>query len=337
MKKPFLYKHKNGYWYVYYFPDGIHRIKKTTGSKNKNDAIDFYKDFIDKKKYLNKHILLSEFKEIFFETSSNKNDGTKNNYNATVKAFLKFTTDKSLEHYSVLEFDRFFNQRKNATSVHTADRDRRNFNSLFNQAVKYRYLEKNIIPETIKFKTPEPDIIFYTKKQFNELLDAVDRELYKDIYTFAVLTGMRMSEIIHLKSSHVDLTNGIINVISDKSHKTKGGKSRQVELNLSLIPLIEKYNSGKYLFTGTRDGDLLNRRFLGKITKAYCRKAGLPDHNFKAFRSTFGKWLLDEGVNLKYISQQLGHASIETTEKHYAKYIIQDKKGWVNKISININ
>ena len=334
MKNPFLSKAANGYWYIYFYLERK-RIKKTTGTRNKVTAIRFFQDFIDNKKYLNKSILLSEFYRIFKDTSSSsRNDGTISNYRATVNAFLKLNQDKYLDEYSVFEFDRFFNIRKNMKSVHTASRDKRCFNAMFNQALKYKYLEKNIIPETCKIKIPESDISFFTHDQFHHLLDVVTVPLYKDIFIFAVLSGLRMNELLNLKISHIDLEKNIINVFSNPEHRTKTGSSRQVDLNKTLIPIVNKYKSDSLLFTGNRDEVKINTGYLSRTTKKYCKLAGLPEHNFKAFRSTFGMWLLKEGVNLKYISQQLGHKSITTTEKHYAKYIPRESTGWINKINI---
>lgn len=68
-------------------------------------------------------------------------------------------------------------------------------------------------------------------------------------------------------------------------------------------------------------------QYLFICKKKYLKVIGREDANFKAFRSTFGKLLLDAGINIKYVSQLLGHSSVETTEKHYAKFITQERKG----------
>jgi integrase len=334
MKKITLFKRNNG---VYYICDRTTKKQNntSTGTKNKYDAGLILNDYIKNEGSKKVNISLTDFIKIFFDVSSgNRNYGTIQNYQSTFNIFLKTNANKELRKYTVLEFDKFFSLRKIETSVLTADRDRRNFNALFNQAVKYRYLDKNIIPDTIKFKLPEPEIKNFTKESFSKLISIIDVELYRDVFIFAVLSGLRMSEIINLKYEHINLENKIINVFSNSEHITKDKESRQVELNDLLIPVIKKYESDTFLFVGNRDKEKLNRKFLTKTTKKYCKRAGLPEMNFKCFRSTFGKWLLDAGVNLKYISQQLGHSSIQTTEKHYAKYIISESKGWVNKITV---
>jgi site-specific recombinase XerD len=44
-------------------------------------------------------------------------------------------------------------------------------------------------------------------------------------------------------------------------------------------------------------------------------------------------WLLEGGSSLEFVSSQLGHASIETTQKWYAKLITKEFKGEINKIN----
>ncbi len=51
------------------------------------------------------------------------------------------------------------------------------------------------------------------------------------------------------------------------------------------------------------------------------REAGLGHHVPKDLRDTFASWLLSLGVQLGYVSQQLGHADVAVTARHYAKWV----------------
>lgn len=53
------------------------------------------------------------------------------------------------------------------------------------------------------------------------------------------------------------------------------------------------------------------------------KRAGGPIH-FKDLRDTFASTLITHGIVLKWISLQLGHASVATTERHYARYMAVD-------------
>lgn len=160
--------------------------------------------------------------------------------------------------------------------------------------------------------------------------------MYADLFKFAVLTGMRMSEIINLQVNHIDITRKLITVKSDFNHSTKSGKTRFLELHKSLIPIYEKYKKQEYLFVGNRDKQKLNNKYLIKMTKRLIKRSGInPSFHFHSFRSTFGYWLLLENVNIKYISQALGHSSVIVTEKYYSKYFTSERLDYINKIKMS--
>jgi integrase len=55
-----------------------------------------------------------------------------------------------------------------------------------------------------------------------------------------------------------------------------------------------------------------------------CKLARIRDHKPKDFRDTYASTLVTHGIVLKWISLQLGHASIAVTERHYAAYMAMD-------------
>ena len=52
--------------------------------------------------------------------------------------------------------------------------------------------------------------------------------------------------------------------------------------------------------------------------------AGLPDIAFHSLRDTFASQLLTAGVQLGYVSKQLGHAGVSVTARHYARWVEGD-------------
>lgn len=164
----------------------------------------------------------------------------------------------------------------------------------------------------------------------------IDIEAYRDLFKFAVLSGLRQSELFHLKVSDVDVSNKLIRVVSDSVHRVKTGKTRYVELHASLIPIVERKSGAEFMFRGTRDNKLINRGWIEKTLKKYLRRAGLDTKlNFRAFRSTYAKWMLEEGVGIEWISHQLGNSPL-VCAAHYSKFIPTDRKEYVNKIQIQI-
>jgi integrase/recombinase XerD len=249
--------------------------------------------------------------------------------------FIRIAGDKPLSHYTTKDIDFFLNE-KSKVSSYTARRCRIHIKAGFNQAVKWNYIEKNPFMDSIRIRIPESDLLYLTKVDFNKLMLVVEKDIWKDLYTFAVFTGLRLGEIINLKLDDVDINKKMIKVVSNSQHRTKSGKTGYVELADCLIPIVVKYRelNSVYLFEGECGKKQLNSYFVSAKFKQYVRKAVLNDRiHFHCLRKTYGKWMLDANVNIKFISQQLRHSSVNVTEDWYAKYLSTEYKGEVNKIT----
>jgi integrase/recombinase XerD len=339
MKRPFLSKNNNGYYYIYYFIDESRR-RITTDTMNKKKAEDIFNKFLNgESTFQLKFVLCSQLFNEYLEISKPPNK-TENSYK-TIKYlcndFLRILSDKFVLNYTVKDIDLLLSKKIADTSVHNAKKMQRTIKAAFNQGIKWNYLRHNPFNSSMKIKIPESDLLFFKKEEFNSLISETDNETYKDLFTFAVLSGLRLSEVINLKVEDIDIKHKQIRVLSDNFHRTKSGKTRFVDLSNLLIPIVQKIKEKNqvYLFESNITKNKLDSRVVQEMTKKYIRKAGLNDrYSFHCFRKTFGKWLLDAGIDLKYISQQLGHCSVSVTEKHYAKYLKQEYKGYINKINL---
>jgi integrase len=281
--------------------------------------------------------------------SKKRSESTLDNYRSVIRSFLRFTVDKNLNEYNAEELEEYFTYKLSSCVAYTVNLHRRCLMTIFNTAVKWKYINRNPVTETENIELSEIDFKFFTKEQFNKLIETVSsydtngminkydmehwRQYYKDLFTFAVLSGLRFSELANLRPDDVDLNKNLIRVISNSTHKTKTKKTRFVELHPKLIPIYRRYSDREYLFLSFEGKKIFADRVTKQLHK-FNKKAGNPVRDFKSFRSTFGMWLIEGGASLEYVSAQLGHSSITTTEKHYAKYITREFKGEINRINI---
>jgi integrase len=56
---------------------------------------------------------------------------------------------------------------------------------------------------------------------------------------------------------------------------------------------------------------------MGDVWRPLLLKAGLPYRKYHATRHTFAPWLLEDGADLRWVQEQMGHASIEQTVSVY--------------------
>lgn len=166
-----------------------------------------------------------------------------------------------------------------------------------------------------------------TLREVKKILGAVYSEHHsvsellhlRDIAVLEVFfaTGLRVHELCNLKYSDLNLKQSAIRVMG------KGKKERYIYItNSEVLTALSKYfrllkqmkMASNYLFLN-KSGHQLPTQAARNIVTKYTRLAGI-DRNITphAFRHTFATLLLEEGVDIKYIQEFLGHSSISTTQ-----------------------
>jgi integrase/recombinase XerD len=131
-------------------------------------------------------------------------------------------------------------------------------------------------------------------------------------------TGLRLSEAIHLRWKDIDLNSGKVMV-----RQGKGAKDRILwtgEANLETLQTWrerqakECAGSAQHVFT-TKDGGLLDPRYIQRMVKRYAAKAGIQkDVTPHTLRHSFATDLYRETSNIRLIQKALGHANLATTQ-----------------------
>ncbi len=164
---------------------------------------------------------------------------------------------------------------------------------------------------------------FLTEEEINELLNInlVTPYDYRNKAMLEVLyaTGLRISELINLKFSNIDLHNATIRVIG------KGNKERIVLLNeigeKYLKIYIDEYRNlilnnsySDYLFISNAKKNITRQGFF-KILKKECERAGIKKNvSPHVLRHSFATHMLSHGADIRVIQELLGHSNITTTE-----------------------
>jgi len=198
---------------------------------------------------------------------------------------------------------------------------------VLNEDIKINPAENVSVPKLPK-KLPE----FLTVDEINKLLDIelTDEYSYRNKAMLETLyaTGLRISELINLRFSNIDLNNNIIRVMG------KGSKERMVPLNdiatKYLILYINEFRGkilklkqSEYLFISNAKKPITRQGFF-KILKKECQRAGIKKQvSPHVLRHSFATHLLANGADLRVIQELLGHSSIVTTEIY--THVVNDK------------
>lgn len=157
------------------------------------------------------------------------------------------------------------------------------------------------------------------------LVQGEDMLHYRDCLIMEVLfnTGMRVHELCSLRISDYDAQGGIIRLIG------KGNKERRCYLTAENLPeLYEHYMRLRSSFLKSRGmqcervfvnrfGGALSEQGVRDIVEKYSKEAGITKNvTPHVFRHSFATLLMEQGVNLRYIQEYLGHESILTTQRY---------------------
>ncbi|RPI27345.1 MAG: site-specific tyrosine recombinase XerD [Acidobacteria bacterium] len=172
----------------------------------------------------------------------------------------------------------------------------------------WRSLPKYLTAEEVDSLLQQPDLA--------KPLGLRDRAMLEVLYA----TGLRVSELIHLRSAEVNLEVGFLRT------RGKGNKERLVPVGDSALGYIRRYlaearaqllhrqKSSPFLFV-TRQGRPMSRQYFWMLIVKYGKQAGigktLTPHTI---RHSFATHLLEHGADLRAVQLMLGHADISTTQ-----------------------
>lgn len=129
-------------------------------------------------------------------------------------------------------------------------------------------------------------------------------------------TGMRVSELAGLLDAAVDVDDGTITIIG------KGNRERRVFVPDDIKSLLRDYRTARDRSPSTADTFLVNSRgdaaspqMIRRLVRLHGERSEVRDRvTPHMFRHSVATYLLEEGVDIRYVQRLLGHRSISTTE-----------------------
>jgi integrase/recombinase XerC len=165
---------------------------------------------------------------------------------------------------------------------------------------------------------------FLTEAQTDTLMDAAEdsekddpQEVARDMAILELLYGggLRVSELCGINGGDLDLGSGLVKLMG------KGSKERVVPVGDSAVKAVKDYLAlrgvpvrGAPMLLAARGGRL-NPRAVQLMLKRKLALAGLPaDLTPHKLRHACATHLLSNGADLRLVQEQLGHASLSTTQ-----------------------
>lgn len=143
-----------------------------------------------------------------------------------------------------------------------------------------------------------------------------DRAILELLYA----TGVKVSEMISIKVSDVNLTGRYITCSERKERNIPFGNTAKEALQEYLNIRSEIYDkkNSEYLFLNSQ-GEAISRQGLWKILKFYAKEANLSDINPNSIRHSFAAHMIENGADLGSVQEFLGHSDITTTQLYLTR------------------
>ena len=207
------------------------------------------------------------------------------------------------------------------------------------------------------------DMRVLTQEEQQRFIGALDGEYYRVMLLTYLYTGMRAGECIPLQWKDVDLSKRTIRVnkkailhhdFSKHSAKqevqdfckTKSSKrivaitaglaailaEHKEEMKKRVAALGLEWSEDSLVFWNTRNKIVQYGNLKESLNKIY-RKAGIGNATMHTLRHTYATRCFEAGVNIKAISEQLGHANVKTTYNIYVHLLEDTKVKEIDKLS----
>ena len=188
--------------------------------------------------------------------------------------------------------------------------------NLYLNAIKYFYRDvlKNYDKIDIKFAKRSLRLpVVLSREEINKMINILSNFKHKLLISLSYGSGLRVSEAINLKIKDIDFDELTIHI--------KGGKGNKDRITMfpesirsGLREIAAAKRGSDYLFISERGGKLAERT-AQKIFENSLKKAGIKkDATFHSLRHSFATHLLENGVDVRYVQELLGHRNIRTTQ-----------------------
>ncbi|MDE6801308.1 MAG: site-specific integrase [Muribaculaceae bacterium] len=203
-------------------------------------------------------------------------------------------------------------------------------------------------------KSPGRAVQNFTESEMLRIVKAVTKEVESGTHTalpilVAVLSGLRIGEIVGLKWKDIEYSRNILNVRRNvvKTYDPETGTDKMMigtpktasgYRDVPLLPTLKRtlktvgglHPDPEYYVVGNSSNPKGHHAVRDTYSR-FLRRNNLPSVNFHGLRHTFATLLVESGGDIKTISVILGHADVSTTLNLYVHPSLDAKRKVVNK------
>ncbi len=182
---------------------------------------------------------------------------------------------------------------------------------LFFRTIELKSMETELVHRP-KRALVLPNVL--SKEEVKQILNAQRNIKHKTMLSLIYSCGLRRSELLNLKLKDIDSKRGLVII-----RQAKGKKDRITPLSEKILVLLREYfvayRPKEWLFEGQNGFDAYDERSLASVLKQAVEKAKINKPvTLHWLRHSYATHLLENGTDLRYIQEILGHSRSTTTE-----------------------
>ena len=261
-------------------------------------------------------------------------ENTIHSYAECLAIFIRFHNNIQLSTITIKDIEQFNSEYiiKNSYSTSFQNQVINALKTYFSKRLHMQFDLKNLERPKKSKRLP----IILSLSEVEHVLNVTTNIKHLSMLVLIYSSGLRSGELINLRITDVDSERMIIHIKG-----AKGKKDRIVPLAHTTLHLLREYFKAyrprEYLFNG--EGSLLySKSSLQAIFRKACRLATIQKRvTLHSLRHSYATHLLEEGVNLRYIQEILGHSSSKTTEiyTHVTSESARKVTSPIEKITLN--
>ena len=243
--------------------------------------------------------------------STDFSDSTKRNYLCAFISFLKsfeFSHPTLIDNKKIKEFLLLCSQKSEAYQNNMINSIRFFYKIAYNREISGQYLVRPRMGKHL------PDI--FEKDEIVAIYTCLENKKHRFLIMLIYSAGLRRSEAQNLKIRDVNFKSNILFIRS-----AKGMKDRVTIIPGGLKELmneyLKEYNPKEYLFEGDKPGEKYSFSSMNNVLKSAAKKAGIKHRvHLHMLRHSFATHSLENGMDIRYVQELLGHVNLKTTQRY---------------------
>lgn len=310
-------------WYITYYDDAVMLVKSTFEPKGVK-VILLQTDVIIENPVMSTKKACEELPQLneitkgrlkqfrYWMRSRRYGESTIKTYVESLEIFLRYYANKPIEEIHNEDLINFNNDYIIANRFSSSYQNQViNGVKLFFRSITDKRLQPDLILRP-KREKKLPNVL--SKEEVKLILEAKGNIKHKAMLSLIYSCGLRCGELLSLKPEHIDSKRNLLII-----KQAKGRKDRVAPLSKKVIELLREYykvyQPSLYLFEGQEKGTMYDNRSLQNVLKQALFVANIRKPvTLHWLRHSYATHLLENGTDLRYIQEILGHSSSKTTE-----------------------